>query len=116
MKNIDNAIYDLLRSPAFMDRSNKISKGDALAFPVTMTYALERLVITHVKLFMMEDQVRDASLTDEQVGSIKRKIDYWNGVVRPRLIASLGDMTAEAILGRNADIIKEPNLKDYKAR
>lgn len=116
MKNIDNAIYNLLRSPDFMERSHEISKGDALEFPVTMTYALERLVITHVKLFMMEDQVRDESLSDEEVGKIKRKIDYWNGVVRPRLIASLGDMTAEAILGQNADIIKEPDLKDYKAR
>jgi len=116
MKNIDNAIHELLRSPGFMDRCNAISKGESLEFPVTMTYALERLIVTHVKLFMMEDQVRDTNLTDEEVGGIKRKIDYWNGVVRPRLIASLGDMTAEAILGKDANIIKEPNLKDYKAR
>jgi len=116
MKDIDQYLHDFLRSKGFKNRVTEMKMESETAFPVTMTYALERLLIVHVKLFMLEDAVREEGLSDEEIGTIKRKIDYWNGKVRPRLIDSLGDMAAEAILGRDADLIKEPNLKDYKAR
>lgn len=113
MKDVDKYIYDFVRSEEF---KTLLGHDVSTTWPVTMTYAIERLIITHVKLFMMEDQVRDKNLSDEEVGKIKRKIDYWNGVVRPRLIGALGEMMADAVLNKDPDIIKEPNLKDYKAR
>ena len=116
MDKIDQYLYDFLRSDKFKDLLHLVNDNQPVDFPVTMTYALERLIITHVKLFMMEDQVRDESLSDEEVGQIKRKIDYWNGVQRPRLINALSRMMAEAILEENEGVIEEPNLKDYKAR
>lgn len=116
MKDIDKHLYDFLRSESFTKRMDEMSEGTAGEYPVTMTYAMERLMITHVKLFMLEDAVRGEGLSDEEIGAIKRKIDYWNGKVRPRLIAALGDMASEAILGKDSSIIKEPDLKDYKAR
>ena len=84
--------------------------------PVTLTYALERLVVLHTKLFMMEDAVRNPDLTDEQIGVIKRKIDFWNGVQRPQLIAALGEIFAKAVKEGNEELVREPNMKDYKAR
>lgn len=84
--------------------------------PVTLTYALERLAIVHVKLFHLEDQVRNESLSNEQVGVLKRRIDYLNGIVRPRLIASLGEIFAKAVKEGDETIVQEPNFKDYKAR
>ena len=116
MKDIDQYMRDYLRSKEFKVVLNTKKEEVAAEYPVTMTYALERLMITHVKLFMLEDAVRGKGLSDKEIGAIKRKIDYWNGKVRPRLIAALGDMAAEAILGKDPDIIKEPDLKDYKAR
>jgi len=116
MKDIDQYLYDFLRSKQFTTRMAEMRGETNTEHPVTMTYAMERLMITHVKLFMLENAAREEELSDEEIGAIKRKIDYWNGKVRPRLIASLGDMAAEAILGKDADIIKEPDLKDYKAR
>jgi len=116
MKDIDQYLYDFLRSKQFTTRMAEMRGESITEHPVTMTYAIERLMITHVKLFMLEMQPEKKNYPDEEIGAIKRKIDYWNGKVRPRLIASLGDMAAEAILGKDADIIKEPDLKDYKAR
>jgi len=114
MDKVDQYIYDFLRSERFNDLLRH--QVEEVEFPVTLTYAIERLLVTHVKLFMLEDQVRDKNLSDEEIGQIKRKIDYWNGVQRPRLISALGRMMAEAIMEDNRDIIEEPNLKDYRAR
>ena len=74
--------------------------------PVTLTYALERLAIVHVKLWNLEDQVRNDKFSDEQIGILKRKIDYLNGVVRPRLVAAIGEMFAKAVKEGNEDLVR----------
>ena len=116
MKDIDQYLHTFLRSKEFRILLNTKKEEIATDHAVTMTYALERLIITHVKLFMLEDEVREEGLSDDELGKTKRKIDYWNGIVRPRLVAALGDMMVEAVLGKDENVIKEPNLKDYKAR
>ena len=60
--------------------------------------------------------MRNDEFSDEQIGVLKRKIDYLNGVQRPRLIAAIGEIFAKAVKGGNEDLVREPNLKDYKAR
>lgn len=114
MEQVDKIVHDFLRSDVFKELLAQ--DLDIRVTPITLTYLIERLVITHVKLFMMEDQVRDAKLTDEQVGAIKRKIDYWNGVQRPRLVEGIGEILAKAVKQGNEELVREPNLKDYKAR
>lgn len=113
MKSVDEYLYEFLRSPeckALVENECDFNP------PVTLTYALERLAIVHVKLWMLEDQVRNELLTDAMVGEIKRKIDHLNGVMRPRLIAGLGEIFAKAVKEGNEELVREPNLKDYKAR
>ena len=113
MEQVDKLIHDFLRSR--MGKELTVISDQSLP-PITLTYLIERLVITHVKLFMMEDQVRDPKLTDAEVGAIKRKIDYWNGVQRPRLVEGIGEILAKAVKTGNEELVREPNLKDYKAR
>ena len=114
MEQVDKLVHDFLRSDSFKEL---LAQDLHLRVtPITLTYLIERLVITHVKLFMMEDQVRDTNLTDEQVGALKRKIDYWNGVQRPRLVEGIGEILAKAVKAGNEELVREPNLKDYKAR
>lgn len=113
MQNIDDFFKEYMATPEF----HHLVDGDcAFNPPVTLTYALERLSIVHTKLFMLEDQVRNDQLSDEQIGVLKRKIDYFNGVVRPRLNAAIGEIFAKAVKEGNEDLVREPNLKDYKAR
>lgn len=114
MQQIDQLIHSFLRSDIFKELLAQ--DFDIRVSPITLTYLIERLVITHVKLFMMEDQVRDPKLTDAEIGAIKRKIDYWNGVQRPRLVEGIGDIFAKAVKIGNEELVREPNLKDYKKR
>jgi len=112
MKDLDTYIYDFLRSDEFQAL---LRKDLDVTFPVTFTYALERFVILHVKLYMLENDVRNQSLNNENLGLLKRKIDHLNGVIRPKLIESLGDMIAQGVKQGNLDLIKEPNMKKYGA-
>ncbi len=113
MKNIDNYFREYMQTDEFR---SVVETDCTFNPPVTLTYALERLAIIHVKLWMLEDEVRNELLTDEMVGQLKRKIDYLNGVMRPRLVAGLGEIFAKAVKEGNEDLVREPNLKDYKAR
>lgn len=113
MKDISNFFNDYMATPEFR---SKVESDCTFNSPVTLTYALERLAILHVKLWMLEDQARNPKFSDAQVGAIKRKIDILNGEKRPLLIESLGDILAKAVKEGNADLVREPNLKDYEAR
>ena len=114
MMGLDSYIKEYMKS----DKFRSMVESETLEFnsPVTLTYAIERLAIIHVKLWMLEDQVRNEKLTDAMVGEIKRKIDYLNGVVRPRLMSGLGEILAKAVREGNEELVREPNFKDYKAR
>lgn len=113
MKGIDGFLHDYMRTDEFR---HLVENDCAFNPPVTLTYALERLAIVHVKLWNLEDQVRNDKFSDEQIGMLKRKIDYLNGVVRPRLIAAVGEIFAKAVKEGNEELVREPNMKDYKAR
>ena len=113
MQGIDDYLRKYMQTDEFR---NKVENDCMFNSPVTLTYALERLVILHVKLWMLEDQVRNELLTDAMVGELKRKIDYYNGVMRPRLIAGLGEIFAKAVKEGNEELVREPDMKDYKAR
>lgn len=113
MQGIDTFLQEYMRSDDF----RALVDGDCkFNSPVTLTYAIERLAIVHVKLWMLEDQVRNDKFSDEQIGVLKRKIDYLNGVVRPRLVAAIGEIFAKAVKEGNEELVREPNIKDYKAR
>jgi len=108
MEGLDQYIRDYLRSDQFKSIANYGTN-----FPVTLTYAIERLIITHVKLYNLEDAVRNPNLEDKDIGQLKRKIDQLNGVDRPRLISSLGDMLAKAVDEHDLSVIREPSTKKY---
>jgi hypothetical protein len=110
---VDDYLYTFMRQGAFRDL---LSKDLDFNPPVTLAYALERLTILHCKLWMLEDQVRNTLLTDAEIGVLKRKIDYLNGIVRPRIVDAVGEIFAKAVKEHNEDLVREPNMKDYKAR
>ena len=55
-------------------------------------------------------------MAHNHIGVLKRRIDYLNGVCRPRLIAAIGEIFAKAVKTGNVDLVAEPNMKDYEAR
>lgn len=113
MKGIDEYLDGYMKTDEF----RYLVEGECIFnSPVTLTYALERLAIVHTKLWNLEDQVRNPDLTDEQLGKLKRQIDFLNGVKRPAIIAAIGEIFAKAVKEGNEDLVREPNMKDYKAR
>ena len=113
MQGIDGYLKEYMAT----DKFRHLVEGDCdFNPPVTLTYALERLAIVHVKLWNLEDQVRNDKFSDEHIGKLKRQIDHLNGKVRPRLIAAIGEIFAKAVVEADPDLVREPNLKDYTAR
>lgn len=113
MDSIDGFLRDYMQTDKFR---HLVETDCSFNSPVTLTYALERLAIVHVKLWMLEDQVRNDKFSDEQIGILKRKIDYLNGVQRPRLVAAIGEIFAKAVKEGHEELVREPNLKDYTPR
>jgi hypothetical protein len=113
MQGIDDFLKEYMATDAF---KALVDQDCSFNSPVTLTYALERLSIVHVKLWNLEDEVRNDKLSNEQIGVLKRKIDYLNGVVRPRLVAGIGELFAQAVREGNEELVREPNMKDYEAR
>lgn len=115
MKEVDQIIQSFMHSPEFktmLEQDHLLTLNPA----VSLTYALERLTILHVKLWKLEDEVRRPGLEDAKIGELKRRIDYLNGVQRPRLVEAIGQMFAKAVRESDETLVQEPNFKDYKAR
>jgi len=113
MKGIDDFIKEYMQTEEF---HSLVESDCTFNPPVTLTYAIERLVVLHMKLWHLEDEVRNEKLSNERIGVLKRSIDYLNGKCRPRIVAGLGEIFAKAVKEGNEDLVREPNLKDYKAR
>lgn len=107
---LQQSLYEWVRTPEFKERLEKIKD---IEFGVSATYMLERLVISHVRLWNLENEIRNESLSHEERSNIKKQIDYINSKIRPRLIQSIGDCIAKAYYMDDMSYIKEPNLKSY---
>ncbi len=114
VKDIDQLLYDYIRSP----KAQAEIQDENLDWtcPVSLTYAMERSLILHVKLFQLEDAVRNPNLNNEEIGKLKKKIDVLNGQVRPRLINGISDLYKQAFCKGDPKIIDETSTKDYKTR
>lgn len=115
MFNIDKLIRDFMHTPEFksmLEQDHLLMMTPA----VSLTYALERLTILHVKLWKLEDEVRRPDISEQKIGELKKKIDYLNGIQRPRLVEAIGQLFAKAVHEGDETLVQEPNFKDYKPR
>lgn len=72
---------------------------------------LEKLVILHIRTWMLEDAVQTAK-TDEELAELKRKIDYCFKIKRPKLIEAINLLMQDAITKNKS--LAEGSLKHYK--
>lgn len=72
---------------------------------------VEKLVILHIRMWMLEDTMLVAK-TDEEIASIKKKCDICFKVKRPRYVEAINLMVDNAIeQGRS---LREDSVKIYK--
>lgn len=72
---------------------------------------VEKLMILHIRCWMLEDAIQAAQSPDE-IADLKKKIDICFKTKRPRLVQAINLLTTDAIqTGRS---LVEDNVKLYK--
>lgn len=72
---------------------------------------IEKLVILHIRMWMLEDTMREAT-TNEDIATIKKKCDICFKVKRPRYVEAVNLMVDNAIeSGRS---LREDSVKLYR--
>lgn len=72
---------------------------------------LEKLVILHIRTWMLEDAVGIAK-TDEEIADLKRKIDICFKQKRPKFVQAINLMIENAIFKNKS--LQEDSVKLYK--
>ena len=111
MKHLDQYIHDYMRTDEFR---RLVEKELDFTTPITIADALERLLIIHCRVWNIENEIRTEELAAERVVELRQKISYLNGVTRPRLVAAIGEIFAKAVKDGNEELVREPNVKNYK--
>lgn len=77
----------------------------------TIGEVLEKLIILHIRTWMLEDAIQ-AAKTDTEVADLKRKIDICFKVKRPKLVEAINRMMEDAVI--NGRSLREDSVKHYK--
>lgn len=72
---------------------------------------IEKLVILHIRIWMLEDSMQNAKSNDE-IAEIKRKLDTCFKIKRPKLVEATNCLIDEAIIKSKS--LKEESVKIYK--
>jgi hypothetical protein len=72
---------------------------------------IEKLVILHIRTWMLEDAIHFAK-TDAEMADLKRKIDICFKMKRPKLVAAINKMMEDAVV--NGRSLHEDSVKHYK--
>jgi len=72
---------------------------------------VEKLVILHIRTWMLEDQLPLAK-NDEEIGVLKRKIDTCFKIKRPKFVQAINLLVEDAI--RHEKSLREDSVKLYK--
>lgn len=73
--------------------------------------ALEKLIIVHIRTWMLEDAIQEAKNNDE-IADLKKKIDICFKQKRPKLVQALNILVDNAISHNKS--LKEDSVKLYK--
>lgn len=71
---------------------------------------IEKLIIVHIRMWMLEDAVGIAK-TDEEIANLKRKIDICFKQKRPKYVEAINRMIDNAVLSGKSLI--EDSVKQY---
>jgi len=72
---------------------------------------VEKLVILHIRTWMLEDAIQ-AATSDEHIAELKKKIDICFKSKRPKLVQAINLLVDDAI--SSAKSLREDSVKIYK--
>ena len=108
-EKIEDIIKNIVKET--LDDGKSADKNVDLIQTDNIGEVIEKLSILHCRTWYLEDSIADAK-TDEEVASLKRKIDICFKEKRPRLVEALNRMMEDSI--RNGKSLIEDSVKHYK--
>ena len=72
---------------------------------------VEKLAILHIRTWMLEDRIQEAQ-TDEEIATLKKKIDICFKTKRPNLVQAINLLTEDSIAKNRS--LREDSVKLYK--
>jgi hypothetical protein len=108
---IGNLIEQAIKEAVEKTLSQKIVPDTEYVATDSFGEVIEKLVILHIRTWMLEDAIQSAKTNDE-VAELKRKIDVCFKVKRPRFVQAINLMVDDAI-SRNKSLT-ENSVKLYK--
>lgn len=102
---IKNRIYEILNKSKNIEMPNDIIETDNIG------EVIEKLVILHCRMWYLEDAIGLAT-SDEEIASLKRKIDICFKQKRPKYVSAINAMIDNAIV--NGKSLIEDSVKIYK--
>jgi hypothetical protein len=108
-----NTLENLIKDHVDMICSERamVDLPDDLIATDNLAEVIEKLVILHIRTWMLEDRVGVAT-EDSEVASLKRKIDICFKQKRPSYIQAINRMIDDAIINRNS--LVEDSVKSYE--
>jgi hypothetical protein len=117
MTDIALSLEQIIKTKVNEILSNK-DKNDATQTPSDLIptdnlgEVIEKLVILHIRTWMLEDMVGLAK-TDEEIGVLKRKIDICFKQKRPMYVQAINKMIDSAISSGKS--LREDSVKIYQS-
>jgi 2-phosphoglycerate kinase len=102
---IKNIVHETLNENKNADKYVDLIQTDNIG------EVIEKLSILHCRMWYLEDSISDAKTNDE-VATLKKKIDICFKDKRPRLVQALNIMMDDAI--KNGKSLVEDSVKLYK--
>ncbi len=103
---IEKYCANILERREIPDGNLEVLKTDNLA------EVIEKLMILHIRIWMLEDEITKYNESDEDLAAIKRKLDVLFKVKRPNLVAAINKIIEDAVV--NGTSIYEESVKVYK--
>lgn len=110
-KMVEGRVRDMIIAHATSARHVEDEEDKQYIASETFGEVLDKLIITHIRTWMLVDKLVVAS--DEEAPAIQRKINHCTHVKRPRLVTALNVMFREIVKGR-LDLVDDEYVKVFK--
>lgn len=93
-------------------KTSKIPDAETFIETDSLGEVLEKLIILHIRMWMIEDHIQEVYEDDKEVADLKRKLDICFKQKRPKLVQAINKMVDVAI--RTDKSLVEDSVKVYK--
>lgn len=107
-ENIEKLIVEKTRE---ILEKKEIPELIELTYTDNLGEVIEKLIIIHIRMWMLEDQLGLAK-TDAEIAALKKKTDICFKQKRPRLVEAINKIIEDAII--NGKTIREDSVKLYE--